>query len=153
MKPSTNQADPAFRVDNLLCFAVYAASRAITKAYRPLLEPLGLTYPQYLVLLVLWEKAGCTVKDLSYALQLDSGTLSPLLKRLEAIKLVTRNRSRTDEREVDVGLTAKGLALRQKVALVPERIGCSMGLTAESQRRLRQELSVLTENVSNNLRE
>jgi hypothetical protein len=116
MKPSTNEAsDPAFRVDNLLCFAVYAASRAITKAYRPLLEPLGLTYPQYLVLLVLWEKGGCTVKDLS--------------------------------------LTTKGLAFRQKVASVPKRISCSMGLSAESQRQLQQELRVLTENVSNNIPE
>jgi len=152
MKSSTDQTcDPSFRLDNQLCFTIYAASHAITKAYRLLLAPLGLTYPQYLVLLVLWEKGICTVKELGNALQLDSGTLSPLLKRLETMKLVTRNRSRTDEREVDIRLTTKGLALRQRAASVPEQMRCTMRIAAEKRRRLQQELRVLTENVSNNI--
>ena len=91
-------AVPQLRLDNQLCFALYAASGLVTRAYRPLLEPLGLTYPQYLVMLVLWEDAPRTVKALGQALDLDSGTLTPLLKRLEAARFVTRRRDAQDER-------------------------------------------------------
>src|ERR1700733_13776837 len=94
----------ALKLDSQLCFALYSTTHALTKAYAPLLERLGLTYPQYLVMLVLWESEGLTVKELGERLQLDSGTLTPLLKRLEAAGLVRRERDRRDERQVRIGL-------------------------------------------------
>lgn len=109
-------------LDRQVCFALYAASRAVTAAYRPLLEPLGLTYPQYLVMLVLWERGRLQVREIGDALRLDSGTLSPLLKRLEAARLVTRARSPEDERQVVVDLTDDGRALRDRAVDVPARI-------------------------------
>lgn len=109
-------------LDRQVCFALYAASRAVTAAYRPLLEPLGLTYPQYLVMLVLWERGRLQVREIGDALRLDSGTLSPLLKRLEAARLVTRERSPEDERQVVVDLTDDGRALRERAVDVPARI-------------------------------
>src|ERR1700689_846568 len=102
-----------------LCFALYAASRAITSQYRPVLDPLGLTYPQYLVLLVLWERGQVPVKELGDALYLDYGTLSPLLKRLEARGLLRRERSAADERSVLITLTADGTALRDRASSIP----------------------------------
>lgn len=102
----------SLRLDNQLCFALYAATHAMTRAYRPLLNRLGLTYSQYLVLLVLWETDRQTVSGLGERLHLDSGTLTPLLKRLEAAGLVARKRRPTDEREVEVRLTPRGLELR-----------------------------------------
>jgi len=114
-----------------VCFALYAASRAVTDVYRPILEEHGLTYPQYLVLLVLWERRDNTptVSDLGAELRLDSGTLSPLLKRLEAAGLVVRTRSERDERRVEVGLTAQGRALREGMDEVPLRVARATGLT------------------------
>lgn len=109
-------------LDRQVCFALYAASRAVTAAYRPLLEPLGLTYPQYLVMLVLWERGRLPVREIGDALRLDSGTLSPLLKRLEAAGLVTRERSPEDERQVVVDLTDDGRSLRDRAVDVPARI-------------------------------
>ena len=109
-------------LDRQVCFALYAASRAVTAAYRPLLEPLGITYPQYLVMLVLWERGRLQVREIGDALRLDSGTLSPLLKRLEAARLVTRARSPEDERQVVVDLTDDGRALRDRAVDVPARI-------------------------------
>jgi DNA-binding MarR family transcriptional regulator len=96
-----------------LCFDLYAASRAITKAYRPALNKLGLTYPQFLVLIVLWEQGSCTVRELADRLQLDHGTLTPLLRRMEANGVLTRRRADTDERFVEIGLTEGGDALRK----------------------------------------
>jgi len=117
-------------LDRQLCFALYSASLAMTKRYRPLLEPLGLTYPQYLVMLAMWQRDGRGVGDLGEALSLDSGTLTPLLKRLEAAALIRRERSRGDERRVEVHLTEAGAALRERAASVPlqmaEAIGCSL---------------------------
>lgn len=110
------------RLDDQLCFALYSASRAVTAAYRPLLAELNLTYPQYLVLLVLWEEGHANVSRLSERLHLDSGTLSPLLKRLESIGYLTRQRSADDERRVDVVLTPAGKRLRHKAACIPERL-------------------------------
>ncbi|MGY4711316.1 MarR family winged helix-turn-helix transcriptional regulator [Mycolicibacterium sp. CBM1] len=110
------------RLDDQLCFALYSASRAVTAAYRPLLAELDLTYPQYLVLLVLWEEGRAGVGRLCDRLHLDSGTLSPLLKRLEAIGYVSRERSATDERRVDVILTAAGKRLQSKASCIPERL-------------------------------
>ena len=114
--PGGPGADDPLRLDNQLCFALHAAAHAVTKKYRPLLGGVGLTYPQYLVLLVLWEGDRRTVSELGGRLYLDSGTLTPLLKRLEAAGLVLRARRSSDEREVEVALTAKGRDLRRAVA-------------------------------------
>ena len=105
-------ANPALQLDNQLCFALYSASLAMTKLYKPLLDPLGLTYPQYLVMLVLWEHETLSVSDLGERLFLDSGTLTPLLKRMEAADLVQRTRSARDERRVDITLTPAGRKLK-----------------------------------------
>src|SRR6516225_2883936 len=109
-------------LDRQLCFALYSASRAMTAAYRPILTELNLTYPQYLVLLVLWEEGRITVGRLGERLELDSGTLSPLLKRLEANGFVRRERSLQDERQVEVTLTPAGRKLESKVQCIPERL-------------------------------
>ncbi|MFC0438563.1 MarR family winged helix-turn-helix transcriptional regulator [Kutzneria buriramensis] len=130
-----------------LCFSLYAASRSVTALYRPLLDELGLTYPQYLVLLVLWEHGDSPVKDLGAALQLDYGTLSPLLKRLEANGLVRRARRADDERSVSVALTEEGLALRDRALSVPPVIGTAMGLDDAEFEVLRGLLSKLTTSV------
>ncbi len=118
----------ALALDQQLCFALYTASRALVRAYGPHLEPLGLTYPQYLVMLVLWEEHGATAKRLGERLALDSGTLTPLVKRLEGAGLVTRTRDPADERVVTIGLTQAGLALRARARGVPKRIACSLGV-------------------------
>ncbi len=138
------QSPPQLRLDRQICFALYNASRAVTLAYAPLLAPLGLTYPQYLVLLVLWEEDGPSVKELGARLELDSGTLTPLLKRMESARLVARRRDAEDERVVRVRLTADGRALRAKAAAVPEAISCKLGTTRGDMARLRQELVDLT---------
>lgn len=129
-----------------VCFALYAASRAVTDVYRPILEELGLTYPQYLVLLVLWERdpIASTVKDLGAALELDSGTLSPLLKRLAAAGFVTRSRSVRDERVVEVALTDAGRALRDRVGEVPRRVAAATGLAEDELMALRNTLTRIT---------
>jgi DNA-binding MarR family transcriptional regulator len=116
------------QLDQQLCFALYAASRAMTQAYQPLLAPLELTYPQYLVMLVLWERDGLNVKEVGERLLLDSGTLTPLLKRLETAGLITRRRSPQDERQVGLWLTDAGRERRDAARAVPlamaERLGC-----------------------------
>jgi DNA-binding MarR family transcriptional regulator len=118
--PTRNaSADPMLLLDNQLCFALYSASLAMTKLYKPLLDELGLTYPQYLVMLVLWEGDGLMVSELGQRLYLDSGTLTPLLKRLEAAGLVSRLRDVADERRVHVHLTAAGRKLKVRAAKVP----------------------------------
>src|ERR1700760_4745824 len=111
------------RLENQICFAVYSAAHAFNRVYKPLLDGLGLTYPQYLVMLVLWERDGLAVKEIGEQLFLDSGTLTPLLKRLEAAHLVKRTRSAADERQVLIALTAQGAALREKAkATIPPAI-------------------------------
>ncbi|MQA60188.1 MAG: MarR family transcriptional regulator [Actinophytocola sp.] len=135
------------QLDRQVCFALYSASRAVTQLYRPLLDALGLTYPQYLVMLVLWEHGPTTVKDLGEALELDSGTLSPLLKRLESAGMVLRRRRATDERSVEVDVTEKGAALRTRAAGVPRTIACATGLDAAGLTELRRILTTLTETV------
>lgn len=136
------------RLDQQVCFALYAASRAVIGLYRPLLGALGLTYPQYLVMLVLWEHGSTTVKELSGRLELDSGTLSPLLKRLATAGLVTRRRSSADERTVEVELTDAGSALRSRARTVPRKIAGATGLCDEELVALRSGLLHLTETVS-----
>jgi DNA-binding MarR family transcriptional regulator len=132
--PSTSTAPPRTRqpaasqwlaLDKQLCFALYSTSLAMTRAYKPLLEPLGLTYPQYLVLLVLWEGDDITVSQLGARLQLDSGTLTPLLKRLETQALLQRQRDAADERVVRITLTTAGKRLKAKALAVPQTIACA----------------------------
>jgi DNA-binding MarR family transcriptional regulator len=135
-------------LDDQLCFALYAASRAVTQLYRPLLAELGLTYPQYLVMLVLWEKGTTTVKGLAEALQLDYGTLSPLLKRLAAAGLVERRRRTDDERSVEVSLTTAGRELKARADCVPQEIVDAYGLDAAQFEALRTTLIRLAESVS-----
>jgi DNA-binding MarR family transcriptional regulator len=115
-------ADQLLRLDNQICFAVYSAAHAFNRVYKPLLDRLGLTYPQYLVMLSLWERDGVPLKDIGERLFLDSGTLTPLLKRLEAAGLVKRTRSTEDERQVLIALTAQGQALKEKARNVPQSI-------------------------------
>ncbi|SCF07006.1 transcriptional regulator, MarR family [Micromonospora carbonacea] len=132
-----------------VCFALYAASRALTDVYRPILDEFGLTYPQYLVLLVLWERGddAPTVSELGAALRLDSGTLSPLLKRLEAAGVLVRSRSAADERRVEVRLTDAGRALRERMCGVPLRVALATGLTEAELIGLRDTLNRVTETI------
>ncbi len=136
-KPAT---DPALLLDNQLCFALYSASLAMTRLYKPLLDPLGLTYPQYLVLLCLWETDGPSVSELGARLQLDSGTLTPLLKRMETAGWLTRERSPEDERRVHVRLTPSGRALKTRAAALPgcvlEASRCSVSDIVDLTRRV-----------------
>lgn len=119
------------RLDNQLCFSIYACSREICRLYRPLLEEIGLTYPQYLVMLVLWEHGECTVKELGERLYLDSGTLTPMLKRMEAAGLIERQRSRQDERVVCISLTKQGQELKERAYCVPEALLAKSGVPQE----------------------
>ncbi|AFR11071.1 MULTISPECIES: MarR family winged helix-turn-helix transcriptional regulator [Nocardiopsis] len=135
------------RVDEQMCFALYAASRAVTNLYRPLLDPLGLTYPQYLVMMLLWERGECSVKEIGAVLQLDYGTLTPLLKRLETNGLLRRERDPEDERSVRVTLTEEGAALRERARGVPEAIGRVIDLPEEEFEATRLALRRLTTNV------
>ncbi|GLY95132.1 MarR family transcriptional regulator [Actinoplanes sp. NBRC 103695] len=114
-------------LERMLCFELYTASRAITGAYRPALDELGLTYPQFVALTVIWQRGSITVRDLGHALHLDSGTLSPLLKRLETAGLVRRTRGTHDERTVVIEATDAGNALRTRAAELPERLACALG--------------------------
>ncbi|XAS68015.1 MarR family transcriptional regulator [Micrococcaceae bacterium Sec5.7] len=132
------------RLDRQVCFALYSASRAATAVYRPMLDAMGLTYPQYLVMLVLWENEPRGVKELGDELGLDSGTLSPLLKRLEALGLVERRRSAEDERRVAVQLTDTGQALSSKATGIPQHLADAAGLTAAELDQLRDTLGRLT---------
>ncbi|MFI7140767.1 MarR family winged helix-turn-helix transcriptional regulator [Streptomyces massasporeus] len=142
---TNEEGDRSPLLDEQLCFALYAAQRAVTAAYRPLLDELGLTYPQYLVLLVLWERGEITVKELAAALRLDYGTVSPLLKRLEAAGLVRRERSARDERSVLVAVTGRGEGLRERAARVPGALLTATGFDGTEAGRLRAELWRLAE--------
>lgn len=139
--------DVLLALDNQLCFAVYAAEHALTRAYRELLGPYGLTYPQYLVLLVLWQTDDLAVREIGARLMLDSGTLTPLLKRLEAAGYLGRSRDAVDERQVRVRLSPKGRALRERIAAVPVALACRMGLEPADLARLTGELAALRERL------
>ena len=136
------------KLDHQLCFALYSASLAMTKFYKPLLEPLGLTYPQYLVMLVLWEGDGITVSQLGERIALDSGTLTPLLKRLEASHLVRRLRDTADERRVLLQLTLAGRALKSKAMAVPESVACASGCALDELAALTARLKALRRQIS-----
>jgi DNA-binding MarR family transcriptional regulator len=141
---STTQEAELLRLDRQICFSLHAAARAFNGLYRLVLRDLGLTYPQYLVMLVLWEHGELPVKRLGEHLRLDSGTLSPLLKRLEAAGLVHRERSALDERSVQVRLTPQGTELRARALEVPRRIGAATGFGPDDIRDLQERLDVLT---------
>lgn len=136
----TSSQNFPLELDQQLCFALYSTSLAMTKAYKPLLERLGLTYPQYLAMLVLWEGDDLTVKEIAGRLSLDSATMTPLLKRLEAQGYVERVRGVADERQVHIRLTDAGRALKQSAHDIPPEIFCAAGSDAISLMRLRDEL-------------
>ena len=124
-------------LDNQYCFALYTAANAMTKAYRPLLKAIDLTYPQYLVMLVLWEHSPLRVSGLGERLDLDSGTLTPLLKRLEVKGLVSRTRSTEDERARDIALTSEGSALKAVAQSIPTQVACAAGLSVPELEQLK----------------
>ncbi|AZE50130.1 Organic hydroperoxide resistance transcriptional regulator [Pseudomonas chlororaphis] len=148
----TDLSADSLKLDSQLCFKLYAASRAVVRGYKPMLDQLGLTYPQYLVMLVLWEWQATppelpTVKALGERLALDSGTLTPLLKRLEQLQLVQRQRSPRDEREVHLSLSAAGLALRDQVPPLKAALLCDSGVDLDSLSELRNGLDRLLAQV------
>ena len=131
------------RLDNQLCFALYAATRAISKTYRQRLGPMGLTYPQYLVLIVLWEQDGIVISEIGDKLMLDSGTLTPLIKRLEGMKIVRRERGTEDERQVRVWLSSKGRDLRDMALDARRFVACRLDMTEREILALRTDLMSL----------
>ncbi|AAK79536.1 DNA-binding MarR family transcriptional regulator [Clostridium acetobutylicum] len=131
-----------------LCFSIYASSRAITKVYKPFLNKLGLTYPQYLVMLVLWEEKSITLKDLGNKLYLDSGTLTPLLKRLEGLNLIVRKRSSLDERLLSVNITEKGEELKKDALEIPSCVLKSTNTDIETLKRIKTDIDLLLKNLS-----
>jgi DNA-binding MarR family transcriptional regulator len=136
------------RLDNQICFAVYSAAHAFNRVYKPLLDRLGLTYPQYLVMLVLWERDDVPVKDIGEKLFLDSGTLTPLLKRLEAAHLVKRTRSREDERQVLIALTPQGHALKEKARAVPQSILAASDCSVSELVAMKDEIVALRDRLN-----
>lgn len=141
-------ADWPLRLDNQICFAVYSAAHAFNRVYKPLLDRLGLTYPQYLVMLVLWERDGVAVKDIGERLYLDSGTLTPLLKRLEAAGLVKRTRSTQDERQVMIALTSQGQALKEKARAVPQSILAASACSIAELSAMKNEIVALRDRLN-----
>ena len=141
------QASPLL-LDQQLCFALYSANLALHKLYRQLLAQLDLTYPQYLVMLVLWERDDVTVSDIGERLFLDSATLTPLLKRLEAAGLVNRQRSRKDERQVAVTLTDQGRELRHKAVGLPQAVSCAAACDVDRMQALKKELEALRDSLN-----
>jgi DNA-binding MarR family transcriptional regulator len=132
-------------LENQVCFALVVASRSVLSLYRPVLEPLGLTHPQYLVMLALWSEDGRSVGTLASTLALEPATLSPLLKRLESAGLVVRRRSTTDERVLVIGLTDAGRALRSEAEAIPQRIAASLGMDPAQLASLRSALQTVTD--------
>lgn len=144
-KSPSRKKDPVPTLNGQLCFALYRASRAMTRAYQPLLEPLGLTYPQYLVLLALWQEDGVSVKALGEQLELDSATLTPLLKRLENQDIIARARCTEDERVVRIRLTEAGRALREKARTIPRAVASRAGFDPEDEAALGRLLELKAE--------
>lgn len=140
-------ADDLLALDNQLCFPIYAASNLLNRLYRPLLEELGLTYPQYLVMLVLWQTAPRSVGELGHTLYLDSGTLTPLLKRMETQGLIRRQRAPDDERRVLITLTEAGQALRERATVVPNAMLCKIDTPNGDLAQLREQLKGLTQKL------
>ena len=140
--------DEGLRLSNQLCFATYSTAQAFNRVYKSQLDRLGLTYPQFLVMLVLWEEDGVAVKDIGQRLNLDSGTLTPLLKRLEAAGVVRRARDPKDERQVRISLTEKGRALKGDVAEARRHAACATGLSPDQIRALKEEMTRLRDSLN-----
>ena len=149
--PTPDDIAKQIKLDVLICFAAYSASHAFSRFYRPLLEKLGLTYPQFIVMMVLWEKGKTTMKALTEALMLDSNTLTPLLKKLEAAGLVERSRNKDDERVLDVAATAKGMALKHDGQLASLALAEATGESLEGVLELQRRLTRMRENVEKSL--
>ncbi|RQO58725.1 MarR family transcriptional regulator [Paucibacter sp. KBW04] len=149
-KAQTEQSPDWLLLDQQLCFALYASSLAMTKLYKPLLAPLGLTYPQYLVMLALWETDGPSVSALGQRLQLDSGTLTPLLKRLEISGLIQRRRSSEDERRVEVFLSSEGRSLKRRAKPIPAQLACASACSLQELSELTQRLHRLRSDLKAN---
>ena len=141
-------ADLPLLLGNQLCFAVYSTAHAFNRAYKPLLDRLGLTYPQYLVMLVLWERDDVPVKDIGERLFLDSGTLTPLLKRLETAQLIKRTRSTEDERQVLIALTTQGQALREKARAVPQSILAASACSVSELSAVKKQIIALRDRLN-----
>lgn len=139
--PGRIDADALLALDNQLCFAIVTAARNVVSIYRPVLEPLGLTHPQYLVMLALWEESPRSLSELAEELAMEPGTLSPLVKRLEAQGRVARSRRADDERVLDINLTAEGIALREQALRVPEQILDRVGMTVDQVAAVRDGLA------------
>lgn len=139
-KQTKTGAQDGLSLDGFLCFSIYSAGHAFSQFYRPLLDKIGLTYPQYLVMVALWSKDGRTVKELGQALYLESNTLTPMLKRLEGLSLIDRVRDAEDERQVRLTLTKEGRALRARAAEIPACIAGALGLTPEQLGKLQLQL-------------
>lgn len=148
MNDNGNSQESLLALDRQVCFALYSAQLAMSKVYRKLLKELDLTYPQYLVMLVLWEEDGQTVSGIGERLFLDSATLTPLLKRLETAGLLRRQRSQEDERQVEVVLTEQGQALRERAEAVPESVMCATQCSPEELERLRDDLHKLRQRLT-----
>ncbi len=149
--PATSSRKAPQKLDEQLCFALYSTGLALNKVYRKLLGPLGLTYPQYLVMLVLWERDNVTVSEIGERLFLDSATLTPLLKRLESAGLITRTRARDDERQVIIELTAQGRQLKTQAKSVPTELFCAAECSADELISLKQQLESLRGSLMKNI--
>ncbi|WP_445680484.1 MarR family winged helix-turn-helix transcriptional regulator [Radicibacter daui] len=147
--PDQLSADEALQLENLLCFTVYSTAHAFNRVYKPLLDSIGLTYPQYLVMLTLWQQDDQTVGAIGEKLMLESSTLTPLLKRLEAAGLIARRRDAADERQVRISLTGEGRELRQKALAVPQQVGAATGCTLAEMQQLQARLTLLREDLLN----
>ncbi|MCT4607508.1 MAG: MarR family transcriptional regulator [Marinisporobacter sp.] len=139
--------DDILKLDNQLCFALYACSKEIIRLYKPLLNEFGITYTQYITLLVLWEEDNMVVKDLGAKLLLGSNTLTPVLKKLESIGLVERVRNKKDERNVYIKLTKKGIEMKEKAISIPQNAFCQTGLSLEELTHLRSQLKNLLKSL------
>ncbi|HEY8565821.1 MAG TPA: MarR family transcriptional regulator [Beijerinckiaceae bacterium] len=148
---SPSAAPDPLHLDQQLCFAAYTAAHAFAAAYKPVLEPLGLTYPQYLVLLVLWTQDGLSVKEIGTQLHLDSGTLTPILKRMEGAGLLKRRRDPNDERHLRIALTEQGRAVRDTVATARERVVCALGGDEKPIQQLKDELHAVAKKLRESL--
>lgn len=141
------------KLENQLCFPVYAASRLITREYQPLLEKLGITYPQYLVLMILWEKDNVSVDEITHRLILNTNTITPILKRMEAHGMITRDRSKEDERRVTISLTPYGKNLQEEAACIPENLVSKLiteKSSIEDLKKLKDQLNLIINNLQNN---
>jgi DNA-binding MarR family transcriptional regulator len=149
--PAGDDIAKQIKLDVLICFAAYSASHAFSRFYRPLLDKLGLTYPQFIVMMVLWEKGKTTMKALTEELMLDSNTLTPLLKKLEAAGLVERSRNKDDERVLDVAPTDKGMAMKLDGQRASVALAAATGETLEGVLEMQRRLTRMRENIERNL--